>query len=81
MTPVALRETIERDGVGFDRFREDVRAEMLVARLRDREVDSRNAWWATVRFSRSCAPGESGRENRRVQLDAYLVTFLNRRHR
>jgi peptidyl-prolyl cis-trans isomerase SurA len=41
MTPVALRETIERDGVGFDRFREDVRAEMLVARLRDREVDSR----------------------------------------
>jgi peptidyl-prolyl cis-trans isomerase SurA len=41
MTPVALRETIERDGVGFDRFREDVRAEMLVARLREREVDSR----------------------------------------
>lgn len=41
MTTVALRETVERDGIGFDRFREDVRGEMLVARLRDREVDSR----------------------------------------
>src|SRR5215831_18215329 len=40
MTPVALRETVERDGIGFDRFREDVRSEMLVARLREREVDS-----------------------------------------
>ena len=41
MTTVALRETVERDGIGFDRFREDVRGEMLVARLRDREVESR----------------------------------------
>ena len=41
MTPVALRETIERDGITFDRFREDVRGEIVVARLRDREVDSR----------------------------------------
>lgn len=41
LTPVALRETIERDGISFDRFREDVRGEILVARLRDREVDSR----------------------------------------
>lgn len=41
MTPVALRETIERDGITFDRFREDVRGEIVVARLREREVDSR----------------------------------------
>jgi peptidyl-prolyl cis-trans isomerase SurA len=41
LTPVSLRETIERDGIGFDRFREDVRGEILVARLREREVDSR----------------------------------------
>ena len=41
LTPVALRETIERDGIPFDRFREDMRSEMLVSRLRDREVDSR----------------------------------------
>jgi peptidyl-prolyl cis-trans isomerase SurA len=41
LTPTQLRETIERDGVPFVRFREDVRGEMLVARLREREVDSR----------------------------------------
>ncbi len=41
ITPAVLRETIERDGVTYDRFREDVRGEILVARLREREVDSR----------------------------------------
>jgi len=41
ITPAALRETIERDGITYDRFREDVRGEILVARLREREVDSR----------------------------------------
>jgi len=41
LTPVTLRQTVERDGIPFDRFREDVRGEMLVARLREREVDSR----------------------------------------
>jgi peptidyl-prolyl cis-trans isomerase SurA len=41
MTPAALRETVERDGISFNRFREDVRAEMLISRLREREVDSR----------------------------------------
>ena len=41
LTPATLRETVERDGIPFLRFREDVRAEMLVARLRDREVESR----------------------------------------
>jgi peptidyl-prolyl cis-trans isomerase SurA len=39
--PAALRETVERDGIPYNRFREDVRAEMLISRLRDREVDSR----------------------------------------
>jgi len=41
LTPATLRETVERDGISFDRFREDVRGEMLVARLREREVESR----------------------------------------
>jgi peptidyl-prolyl cis-trans isomerase SurA len=41
MTPAALRETVERDGIPFNRFREDVRSEMLISRLREREVDSR----------------------------------------
>jgi len=41
MTVPALRAAIEKDGVAYDRFREDLRGELLFARLRDREVDSR----------------------------------------
>jgi peptidyl-prolyl cis-trans isomerase SurA len=41
LTLPAFRERLERDGVGFARFREDVRDDITLARLRDREVDSR----------------------------------------
>jgi peptidyl-prolyl cis-trans isomerase SurA len=41
MAVPALRAAIEKDGIAYDRFREDLRGEMLFARLRDREVDSR----------------------------------------
>jgi len=41
MAPTALREAVERDGIPFNRFREDIRTEMLISRLREREVDSR----------------------------------------
>ena len=41
LSPTALRETLEHDGIPFARFRENVRSEMLLARLREREVDSR----------------------------------------
>lgn len=41
LTLDALRKAIEKTGVAFDRFREDVRNEMLIARLREREIDSR----------------------------------------
>jgi peptidyl-prolyl cis-trans isomerase SurA len=33
-----LRTTLERDGVPFDKFREDIRSEITLARLREREV-------------------------------------------
>jgi len=36
-----LRAAVERDGINWVRFREDMRAEMILARLREREVDSR----------------------------------------
>lgn len=36
-----LRAALERDGVPFTRFREDIRAEITIARLREREVDSK----------------------------------------
>jgi peptidyl-prolyl cis-trans isomerase SurA len=35
-----FRVALERDGVGFTRFREDIRNEILLARLREREVDN-----------------------------------------
>lgn len=37
----AFRETVEKGGVSFAKFREEIRTEMLLARLREREVDSR----------------------------------------
>lgn len=36
-----LREAIERDGFSFEKFRENIRKEILSARLRQRVVDSR----------------------------------------
>ena len=36
-----LRQAVAQTGVSFDRFREDVRGEILISRLREREVESR----------------------------------------
>ena len=36
-----FRRALERDGVDFNAFREQVRTEMTIARLREREVDNR----------------------------------------
>ncbi|NMG68918.1 peptidylprolyl isomerase [Parazoarcus communis] len=36
-----LRATLERDGVSWSRFRDEIRTEILLTRLREREVDSR----------------------------------------
>lgn len=36
-----LRATLEKDGIGWERFRDQVRTEILLTRLREREVDSR----------------------------------------
>ena len=41
LTPTQLRAQVERDGIAFARFREDMRDEMLIARLRAREIDAR----------------------------------------
>lgn len=35
-----LRDRVERDGMPFSRFREDIRVEMVISRLREREVDA-----------------------------------------
>lgn len=36
-----LRAAIERDGIPFDRFREDIRNEIILTRLREREVSNK----------------------------------------
>lgn len=36
-----LREAVEKDGVPFAKFREQVRSEIVLSRLREREVDNR----------------------------------------
>ena len=41
ITPAQLRNTLERDGVSFAKFREDIREEITLARLREREVDNK----------------------------------------
>ncbi len=36
-----LRQTLERDGVPFAKFRQDIHTEIILSRLREREVDSK----------------------------------------
>jgi peptidyl-prolyl cis-trans isomerase SurA len=41
LTVQALRQRLEADGVSFTQFRDDVRQDIILNRLREREVDSR----------------------------------------
>ena len=41
LTSVQFRDALERDGIPFHRFREDIRVDIVVNRLRQREVESR----------------------------------------
>jgi len=41
LTVDQLRVALEQDGVNFDRFRENIRNEILLARTRERQVDNR----------------------------------------
>ncbi len=43
MSLVAFRDALEREGIAWRRFREEIREEMTLARLREREVESRIA--------------------------------------
>ena len=40
MSMTAFRQALERDGIRYARFREDMRNELLLARLREREVEN-----------------------------------------
>jgi peptidyl-prolyl cis-trans isomerase SurA len=41
LTVPVLRQRIEADGMSFNRFREDIRQDIILSRLREREVDNR----------------------------------------
>ncbi|MFA5913946.1 MAG: peptidylprolyl isomerase, partial [Burkholderiales bacterium] len=41
MSLTQFRQALERDGIQFDKFREEMRNEILLSRLREREVDNR----------------------------------------
>ena len=41
MTLEAFRKLIESEGITFERFREELRTDILISRLRDREVESK----------------------------------------
>lgn len=41
MTLPEFRQAFERDGVPFEKFREELRSEVVIQRLREREVDNR----------------------------------------
>jgi peptidyl-prolyl cis-trans isomerase SurA len=41
MTQQQFRQALERDGVTYAKFREEIRSEMIMVRLREREVESR----------------------------------------
>ena len=41
MSPDEFRRALEKEGVPYDKYREEIRKEMVTQRLRDREVDSR----------------------------------------
>lgn len=41
LDPEAFRKALAAEGTDFDAFREQIRAEMVIGRLRDREVESR----------------------------------------
>jgi len=41
MTPEEFRKAIEREGVTFSKYRDEIRNEMIIQRLREREVEGR----------------------------------------
>jgi peptidyl-prolyl cis-trans isomerase SurA len=39
--PAAMRATLERDGISWDKFRDEIRTELTLDRLREREVENK----------------------------------------
>lgn len=74
LTEPQLRAALEKDGVPFPRFREDIRNEIILARLREREVDNRiTVTEGEIDSFLSAQQGQSGRSDE-YNLSHILVT-------
>jgi len=67
-----FRAAIERDGIAWTRFREDIRDELTLSRLREREVDSRIAITDGEIDNYLANPDQGEEDNPEVQL-AHIV--------
>jgi peptidyl-prolyl cis-trans isomerase SurA len=74
LTLPQLREALEKDRIPFAKFREDIRNEIVLARLRQREVDNKIV--VSESEIESFINAQQGREQRReeVNLSHILVT-------
>jgi peptidyl-prolyl cis-trans isomerase SurA len=41
LSPDEFRQALKKEGIEYEKYREDIRKEIVIQRLRDREVDSR----------------------------------------
>ncbi len=74
LTLSQLREAIERDGFSFDAFRENIRQEILSARLRQRMVDSR-IQISDQEVDNLLASGTGGADNRQYHIAQILIAL------
>lgn len=74
LTLPELRATLEKDGVPFARFREEIRNEIVVARLREREVENRIVVSEGEIDSFVSAQQAQGESNEEYNLSHILVT-------
>ena len=74
MTPEDLRRALDREKISYAKYREDIRREVTIQRLREREVDSRvNVSEAEVENYLATVASQAGGESE-YQLSHILVT-------
>ena len=73
ITMDALRATLERDGVPYTKFREDIRAEILMSRLREREVENKIVVTESEIDNLLAAEKRDGASNEELDLSHILV--------
>ncbi len=74
LTPEELRKTLDREKIAYAKYREDIRREVIIQRVREREVDARvNVSDAEVNNYLATVAAQAGGENEYL-LSHVLVT-------